>query len=525
MKYLFLLFVMLTFSSVMAQEPSIEWGELKRKNGQVHRFMPTSSQNEFYALRWTGGRIFGSYLLTKQIALNTVAKKRVQMHIDGSIANFVRADLLNDQCAVFLSDIRGDSNRLYIRLYDENLEEVVSEQKLASYGFEKGSQKGAFGVRFSENRKFLAVVWEKPGRRKSEHTYGYRVFNSSLVLQHEGEYKLPYRSDLSDIQGHYLSNRGDYFLAVTEFDLDSNRVLYRNQLYFKSLHLFHIDQTGLLDYEVELDSKRIYTITLSTDDSTLINLSGLYGFRDENGIRGVFYQKIDLIKEKKLDEGFRELSTDIITEGWSDRALRRVKKWEERGKDQPLFFNYEMRETITLPDSSIVGAMEQHFIQERLTDVQQSGLSSNTFYYYYNDIVAYKIGQEGNFDWVKKIRKYQVSTNDGGPYSGYISFYDSTNLYFLFNDHRDNYSPSGDFIDREEIYITNYGKRRNVIALTNLDYETGNSTRKVVQRRSEAGLLFVPKLCFNDHRNNQVIVYSIRGGREAFGLIRYSGNR
>lgn len=521
MKYL----VLILFANVIlvsrAQEKLISWGQPERKHGQVYQFLPVSGSDQFYALRWSGGRVFGSYLLTKHDRLQTVARKRIQMVVDGSVANFVHADLLGENCAVFLSDIRNDSNHVYLRVYDEQLKEIIREERLASYRFERNAQKGSFGVRFSPNHEYMAIVWEKLGKRKAEHTYGYRIFNRELVLQHEGEYKLPYRSDLSEIQGHYVSNRGDYFLAVTEFDLDTTKYFYRNQLYFKSMHLFHIDRTGLLNYEVELDSKRIYTVSLSTGDSTLINVSGLYGLKDENGIRGVFYQKIDLLKEKKLDEGFREIGTDLITEGWSDRALKKVKRWEEKGKDQSLFFNYEMRESITLPDSSIVGAMEQHYIQERLTDVQQSGLSSNTYYYYYNDIVAYRISSKGDFSWVKKIRKYQVSTNDGGPFSGYVSFFDGGNLYFLFNDHRDNYTPAGEFIERDEVYITNYGKRRNVIALTILDHRTGELERRIIQRRSEFGVLFVPKLSMNDPSNNRVLIYSIKGGKEVIGEINY----
>lgn len=520
MRFLLVLFTLI-FVYQSYSQVDVTWGEVQRRKGQLLKFMPTTKADDFYTARWTGSRLFGNYLLSHYQEGELKKSVKVKMHINKSVCSLVGIDMYQNRCAVFLSDIQENSNVLYLRTFSDDLEEVVTEKELARYEFEKGHQKGMFGIRFSADRNYMAVVWEKPGKKNAEHIYGYRVFDANLEIIHEGEYPLPFQSDLSEIQGHYISNRGDYFLAVTEYDLDSSKWLYRNQRFFKSLHLYHLNETGLLDYSVDLENRRIYTLSMTSDDSSLVNLSGLYGNSNESGIKGVFFQKIDLSTEKKIAGGFCELKTDVITQGWSDKALKKLKKREEKGKDEAIFFNYEMRETYTLNDSSIVGSMEQHYIQERMTDMQQSGLSSNTFYYYYNDIIVYKIGKEHDFDWIKKIRKYQVSTNDGGPYSGFVSFRDSNNLYFMFNDHIENYDSTGNFIDAEEVYITNYSKKKNVVVLAKLNMQSGEIERRIIHTRREKNFLFVPKLCYNAEHIDRVYLYGYRGAKETIGIIRY----
>jgi hypothetical protein len=56
---------------------------------------------------------------------------------------------------------------------------------------------------------------------------------------------------------------------------------------------------------------------------------------------------------------------------------------------------------------------------------------------------------------VKKIKKNQVSTNDGGFYSSVANFHTDDELVFLFHDNLKNYDESGSFInDNNRFYPT-----------------------------------------------------------------------
>ena len=140
--------------------------------------------------------------------------------------------------------------------------------------------------------------------------------------------------------------------------------------------------------------------------------------------------------------------------------------------------------------------------------------------YSYNDIIVFKVDPEGEFAWVKKIRKYQVSTNDEGPYSSYASFIDKGKVYFIFNDHVRNYDANGNFLDPEHLFTANYTRKRNTVALAEIDLSTGETIRSSFFGRGEINALAVPKLFQMDYQTKEMLLYSIWGRKEKIGVLR-----
>ena len=60
--------------------------------------------------------------------------------------------------------------------------------------------------------------------------------------------------------------------------------------------------------------------------------------------------------------------------------------------------------------------------------------------YYYNflDIIVTNIDTSGNVLWTKKIPKNQITVNDNGLYSSYVSGIVNDQLVFVFSDHPKN---------------------------------------------------------------------------------------
>ena len=209
-------------------------------------------------------------------------------------------------------------------------------------------------------------------------------------------------------------------------------------------------------------------------------------------------------------------------EGWSQKSKDKAEKKEAKGKGEPQLYSYEMREAIVLNDGSIVGTMEQYYVQVSTITDSRSGYSSNTYYYYYNDIIAYKIGLDGEFEWLQKIDKSQVSTNDYGPYSSYGSFIDNGKLYFIFNDNKLNYENSGKFIDDQKNYTASFGRRKNVVALAEIDLESGDLKRECFFEGSDIKALAVPKLFEVNYKTGELLIYTIYGKKERIGLVKFS---
>jgi len=521
MKYCFALFFTFCLQlTVDAQTYSIEWSEMERSKGKLIYLLP-NKVNEFFALRWTGGRLLGSYQVSKHENLKLTGSGRIRLIAEESMANFEGARIIGGKFVVFLSDRREGENHFYMQKYDDALKPVGEPIKLASYSLDRKRAKGWFEVKLSANKKYFGVVWEVPGRKEERDLYGFKIYDNELNLINDGEYPLPFDPDLSVIHSHHISNSGDYFLALTEYQEGEKRTFLRNRLNYKALHIYHITDDGLQDYKLDLEGKRVEAMAMTSDDKGVFTITGIYGKMKESGVSGVFHQRVDLNTEQKLDEGFKEFTEEFIVQGWTDRERKRQERREDRGKEDAQLYNYKMREATILDDGSIVGTMEQYYIQVRTYTDTRSGQSSSTYYYYYNDIIAYKINAEGDFDWVEKVRKYQVSTNDGGPFSSYESFIDNGKVYFIFNDNVRNYNEDGVFSDNDRLYTANYGRRKNAVALAEIDMETGEKERRTFFDRTEIDALAVPKLFDVNYSTGEMILYSIWGRKEKIGVLRF----
>jgi hypothetical protein len=523
MRYSLLFFLLSVVFHSNGQSYDVKWGELQRTNGRLIYLLP-NEPNEFYALRWSGGRLLGSYQVSRHEDLQVVDKGRIKLQAEGSMANFEGARIINGKFVVFLSDKRDGMNHFYMQEYNKDLTPAKEPLKLASYSLRKGGTKGWFDIKMSSNEKYFGVVWEIPGKKENRDRYGFKVFDENLNEINDGEYPLPFDAKFSKIHAHHISNSGDYFLAVTEYEEGESKRIFRNYLDYKALHIYHIAEDGLQDFTFDFQGKRIEAMAISSDDKGIFTITGLYGERERKGVSGVFYQQLSVATQEVLQEGFKEFDKEFITQGWSDRAKRKAKRREDRGKGEPQLYNYRMREVTILPDGSLVGTMEQYYVQVSTTTNTQTGQQTNTYYYYYNDIIAYKINSEGAFDWVKKVRKYQVSTNDGGPYSSYESFVDNGKIHFIFNDNVRNYDENGAYLDPERLYTANYSKKRNVVALAEIDLETGDQTCKTFFDRTDIQAIAVPKMFDVNYSTGEMLIYAIWGRKEKIGVLPFKGN-
>lgn len=504
-----------------AQDYTVEWGELQRSNGRMIRVMPDSLGN-FYALRWVGGNLFGKYKVSRHENLEQVVRGAISLQVPGGIGTFEGIRLIGNRPIVFLSDKRGDTRLLFMQEYTRDLEKKGDPIQLASYDVDKIIDRGWFDVIESNNGKYFSVLWEIPGKKEERDRYGFRIYDNNMYEINEGDYVLPFASELSTIHGHYLSNKGEYFLSISEYKHGEKNLIFRDNREFIALHIYHIAKDGLQDFTLDVDDRRIVAMTLSTASSDSLTVTGIYGMKDTPGVDGVFYQRIDLKKGETIMEGFQKFDQDFITQDWSEREISRSERREERGRgNEPQLYNYRMREAHILEDGSIVGTMEQYYVQINNTQGAQTGDFSNNYHYYYNDIIAYKIDPKERFVWVSKIPKIQVSINDGGPYSSYESFVADGKLHFIFNDHINNYDENGDFIDARQIYAANYSRRRNVVAIASVDLDDGDIDRKPFFDREEIDALVMPKLFNVNYRSNEVLIYAIWGRKEKFGLLRF----
>lgn len=295
---------------------------------------------------------------------------------------------------------------------------------------------------------------------------------------------------------------------------------------FKALHLYKIKNNQLKEFSIEVDGLRVDDMQLNSNDSSLCTLSGLYGKGNRQGILGVFIITIDAKNDSVISKGIIPFDKEIAMESWLDNDLYdRQATIGTNPNLQNQYYNYRLRDIFILEDGSIVGSMEQYYVYRRANYDNRTGMSSNVTYYYYDDIIAFKIGKTGTFDWQKRISKSQVSINDGGPFSSYSSFTDGKSINFIFNDNLRNYDDLGNFRqDLRKVYSFNLSKRKNVAAITSLNLSDGQVERKNLFARKDLKSIVVPKMFKVDLVNKEILMYSILGNKERFGVLNFKSN-
>jgi hypothetical protein len=188
---------------IYVQEIPVSWGGLERQSGSLLEILPRTN-SDFYALRWTGGRTFGSYQITNHENLTFIQKKRIKQVAEHGIANFERALNFGDKLHIFLSDRNNGQMSLYDQVCDSEMELSGSTELIASYSNNKLNAKPNFKILQSLNRQYIGVVWEIPGKRSTSDLYGYKVFDIAMNVVQSGEYVIPLDGNLTTINEHYL---------------------------------------------------------------------------------------------------------------------------------------------------------------------------------------------------------------------------------------------------------------------------------------------------------------------------------
>ena len=505
---------------LFGQSYNVKWGELERKSGSMYAILPRTG-NDFFTFRRTGGFLLGSLTLSKHENLKLLTTGKIKLSVNESMASFEGVACVGDRLIVFLSDTKDDKNIIYMQEYGDDITPKGKAIKLGEYDLPKGRSRGSFNVIESKDRNFFGVVWEIVGKNDAKTKYGFHIYDREINTISEGEYQLPYETSLASIYSYHLSNTGDYFISILEYEKGEEKSIFRSYLNYKAFHITHVTSDNLEDYTLDLKGKRVEAMTMQSDENHVFTMTGIYGEAKQSGIQGVFYLRLNFDQQQIIDEGFQEFGKDFITQDWSDRQKERAEKKEAKGKGEPQLYNYVMRDANILKDGSIVASIEQYYVITHTYRDPKTGMVSTTYTYYYNDIIVYKVGADGGFDWLKKIDKQQVSSNDNGYLSSYARFVDNGKLCFIFNDNSKNYDERGHFLKSDGGYSANFSKKNNAVAFVEIDLETGDIERETFLKAKEITAFVVPKLFITDYVNKQLTLYAVYGKKEKFGTLSF----
>ncbi len=521
-----ILIFLIIFSPILtySQEGTLKWGEYSKIKGYTFDILPTI-ENEFYTLQERKKFIFTSYHLNKFVNFQTINQGKIQRKIGNSLAKIVAVTTINNLPAVFLSDYFNGKNILYLQQYSSNCKPFGPAIELLAYNLPKTwGIKGEFSLLFSENKKFFCVEYDIPGKSNTNEHFGYKIFNSELKIQKEGNYRLPYTKNEAVIDSRLLTNIGDYFITTKIFNPEENRSFWSNEEKLNKIVCHQISNDTIIPFEINVENKRIIGLKIGTNENEVLSIGGLYSDEGSksNGVKGFFYTRINYKSKQIIDKGQSDFGYDFITKNWTERAKKRAAQRMEQGKETPELYDYKLKNTYTLKDSSIIGLIEQYYVETITYTDPRTGYVSMRYLYHYNDIIAFKITKNNTFEWIHTIPKQQVSTNDQGYFSSFFSILTDSTIQLFFNDEDIHYDENGKWQKQQDQGLNfNFRRTRNILAKVNLELSSGAVSREKFYTSKEKNTLAVPRLFTNNPLKHEVILYLRFGWKEKFGILNY----
>jgi hypothetical protein len=522
MKKALVFFVFLaSIAKLYSQEIPIIWSDLQKNTGSLMDILPKTSR-DFVALRWSGGNTFGSYKFNNYENLTFLEEKKVKLKTQSGIGTFETSCFFGNKTCVFLSDFANSRMMIFLQKYDEYLEPEDEPIFMADYENKKFNAQPNFQIITSSNNKFISIFWQIPGKFSNSDAYGYKIFDKNFNEVQTGEYTLPFDGNLTIISNYHLTNNGECLISLTEYIKPVDRLFLNNNENFKAVHVYKLKNNVLKEFSLELDGLRIDDMQLGSNDSSSYSLIGIYAKGNFNKSLGVFSLLIDAQKDSLSSSAFIPLTSVSANDRWTDNdQINRQNTGRIISSYNPDIYTYKLRDIFTLNDGSILGSIEQYYMYRRVSQDFRTAVSSSINYYYYDDIIAFKINEKSTLNWEKRIKKSQVSINDQGAYSSYSSFYTDSSFCFIFNDNANNYNEFGAYTrENSKPQNNNFSRQRNTSAICQINKVDGAHSRKVLLDKKELNALIVPKAFKLDLVNHELLLYAIQGFKEKFGILK-----
>jgi hypothetical protein len=271
--------------------------------------------------------------------------------------------------------------------------------------------------------------------KKNYDKVGLCVFNKSMKKVWSKEFTMPYTEAIMDNSDYTLDSAGNVYLLAKVYDSDARRERDKetgNPAYHYELMKFAAGSSKPTISVIPMEDNFINTAQIIDAQNQLL-VAGTYAKKsNSNRTAGVFLTAIDGNgKVAKFRNGYYPFPKAELEKYESARTRRNIEK-----KDEPEVANLVVRNVLIGKDGGLMIACEESYYVVH-TYTSSNGSIRTTYVYYNNDIIASRINGNGEFDWVRKIPKYQKGSVPVGTMS-YKLISDEKGYYFLYLDNLKN---------------------------------------------------------------------------------------
>lgn len=534
MKTLVLLFATLILClSLQAQEKAaIQWGQaLKTSKRSSLADIVGYDQSGFYAIK-TESRTFGIALLTYTKTIITLERYNNKMNPDRSSElklefnnekmDYEQIIQLNDELYVFssLKDQKDKKNKLFVQTIDKNTllpSYDIKQIGEVDYAGNMKSNAGNFNLRLSRDSSKVLVYYNLPYEKHENEKFGFHVLDAQLNEIWSKQIFLPYEEALFEIEDYKVDNKGNvHILGVVFKEKRKEKRKGQPNYNYEVLSYFQKDD-GVKSYTISLEDKFLTDMQIAVNDDLDIICSGFYSSVGTFGIIGTYFIKVNGKTKEITTKSFKEFGLDFITQNMTKREEEKTTRRAEKGKDVEMY-EYDLDDIIIHSNGGATLIGEQYFVRTYTTTTNNptTGATSTytTYYYNYNDIIVISISPSGEIEWTQKVPKVQVTSNDNGFYSSYVTSVVKDKIYFVFNDHPKNIT------EPSETTYAFRGWKNSMVVLVEVDAK-GNMTKQPLFSAKDAEVITRPKVC-EQVSKKEMILFGQKRKQQQFAKITFN---
>ena len=260
-----------------------------------------------------------------------------------------------------------------------------------------------------DDSKFLLTYKRYPkvkSDKVNKDRIGMIVFDENMKMVWEKEVTMPYTEAKMDNLGYTVDSQGNAYLLA--------RVRTGAEPHLELLKYNNSDTPEKTS--IKADGKFFpHGITLKEGKDGVIHCAGFYGAG--RSATGVYVSVIN--KSGKIEnEQFHDIPLDIINQNKSERAQKKNKKKESKGKEIGIY-ELGLDDIIVNDDGSFILLGEVYYMT-RHTTRSSNGSTRTTYVYHFDEMFMTKLNPGGDVAWMKKMTKNQeYSTSGGGGFGAF----------------------------------------------------------------------------------------------------------
>ncbi|MCB9230291.1 MAG: hypothetical protein H6581_01390 [Bacteroidia bacterium] len=497
----------------------VKFGEEIRQKRGVELKIAGYDQDAIYILKYTYGGFTSSEVVLEKLDKNYNIVKSVEYPMEVNRRRRVEFIVhINHRLYLFTSftDTESHQNTLYVEEIDkESLTSKGDKRIVSMIGFEKKSLDGYYDYEIARDKSHILIFAKTEARKKDPEMYHFHVFNRDMqevwnrkVVLNDTEDRLFVVKDIE------VGNDGKVYLMAKEFKEKPKEKRKGNVNFHYTVLAYHDEETPVLEYPVMLEDKFLTDMNIEITREGDIICAGFFSNKGTYSIRGTYYLTVDAQTKGVRSQSFMDFDVDFLTQFMRRGQEKRVRRKEAKGKE-PEMYEFDMRDLLIREDGSASLIAEQYYVVVITYTDPKTGFTRTTYYYYYNNIIVVDIDKTGKINWARQIPKLQVSVNDGGFYSSFAHAAVDSDIYFVYNDSKKNYT--GKYPKK----LANYrvSEKKGMTTIMKIDAE-GNLSRRPMSGNDEIATIIRPKLS-EQISPRELLLFGIRKRKNQFGAVTF----